>query len=99
MKPANNYPTRPRKPVDLSLLQSVRLLDQVRERIRYPHYAIKTERVYCLWAKAFVRFHGLRHTRAMGRRKTGMRLPECLRLRVKNGDFERNNVVVRGAMA
>ncbi|WP_425387926.1 phage integrase N-terminal SAM-like domain-containing protein [Derxia gummosa] len=44
----------------------MRLLDQVRERIRYLHYSLKTERAYCLWEKAFVRFHGLRHPREMG---------------------------------
>jgi len=28
------------------LLQSTRLLDQVRERIRYLHYSLKTEKAY-----------------------------------------------------
>jgi len=28
------------------VLQSIRLLDQVRERIRYMHYSLKTEKAY-----------------------------------------------------
>ena len=47
-------------------LESVKLLDQVRERIRYLHYSIRTEQVYVHWVCAFVRFHGLRHPREMG---------------------------------
>src|SRR5881392_3734035 len=48
-------------------LQSSRLLDQVRERIRYLHYSIRTEEAYVHWVRAFVRFHGLkRHPSEMG---------------------------------
>ena len=39
-------------------LQSVRLLDQVRERIRHLHYSLSTEKVYRYWVKFFVRWHG-----------------------------------------
>ena len=45
----------------LPALQSSRLLDQVRERIRYLHYSIRTEQAYVQWVRAFVRFHGLKH--------------------------------------
>ena len=48
-------------------LQSGRLLDQVRERIRYLHYSLRTEQTYVYWARWFIRFHGLRHPRDMGR--------------------------------
>ena len=44
----------------------VRLLDQVRERIRYLHYSLRTEQAYVHWVRAFVRFHGVRHPKAMG---------------------------------
>ncbi|MBL8350527.1 MAG: integron integrase [Burkholderiaceae bacterium] len=44
----------------------MRLLDQVRERLRYLHYSIKTEEAYVHWVRAFVRFHGMRHPRSMG---------------------------------
>ena len=48
-------------------LQSVRILDQLRERIRYLHYSLRTEEAYVYWARAFIRFHGLRHPREMGK--------------------------------
>jgi len=47
-------------------LQSTRLLDQVRERIRYLHYSLRTEQAYLLWIRAFIRHHGLRHPRTLG---------------------------------
>lgn len=43
-----------------------RLLDQLRERIRYLHYSLRTEQAYVHWAKAFIRFHQMRHPRDMG---------------------------------
>ncbi len=43
-----------------------RLLDQIRERIRYKHYSIRTERAYVDWARRFILFHGKRHPREMG---------------------------------
>ena len=47
-------------------LQAPRLLDQVRERVRYLHYSIRTEQAYVHWVRAFVRFHRMRHPREMG---------------------------------
>ena len=44
----------------------LRLLDQVRERIRYLHYSLRTEQAYVHWVRAYVRFHGLRHPKSMG---------------------------------
>jgi hypothetical protein len=46
-------------------LLATRLLDQVRERIRYKHYTLRTEQQYVYWVKYFVRFHGMRHPREM----------------------------------
>jgi integron integrase len=46
-------------------LHSDRLLDQLRERIRYMHYSIRTEEAYVYWVSLFVRFHGLRHPAEM----------------------------------
>lgn len=43
-----------------------RLLDQLRERLRYRHYSLSTEKLYVYWARFFIRFHGLRHPRDMG---------------------------------
>jgi len=47
-------------------LRSSRLLDQVRERIRYCHYSLRTEQTYVYWIRFFIRFSGVRHPRVMG---------------------------------
>ena len=47
-------------------LKSIRLLDQVRERIRYLHYSLSTERAYVHWIRTYVRHHGLRHPKDIG---------------------------------
>lgn len=52
--------------LSLPPLKSVRLLDQLRERIRYLHYSIRTEQAYVHWARAYVRFHGCRHPAGLG---------------------------------
>lgn len=57
------------KPVT-PLLQSTRLLDQVRERVRYLHYSLKTEKAYLYWIRFFIRWSaaqgsGMRHPRDM----------------------------------
>ena len=60
---------KPRSPP----LQSTRLLDQVRERIRYLHYSLSTEKVYLYWVRFFIRWHGrggaMTHPRHMGARQ------------------------------
>ncbi|MBC7622700.1 MAG: integron integrase [Aeromicrobium sp.] len=48
-------------------MQSVRILDQLRERIRYLHYSLRTEEAYVHWTSMFIRFHGLRHPAEMGK--------------------------------
>ena len=53
----NTVTTRPMKP-RAPPLQSSRLLDQVRERIRYMHYSLATEKVYLYWVRFFVRWSG-----------------------------------------
>jgi integron integrase len=45
--------------------QPPRLLDQLRERIRYQHYSIRTEQAYVYWVDAFIRFHAMRHPAEM----------------------------------
>jgi site-specific recombinase XerD len=47
-------------------LQSARLLDQLRERVRLLHYSRRTEEAYLHWVRAFIRFHGIRHPAQMG---------------------------------
>ncbi len=42
------------KPTSPPVLCATRLLDQVRERIRYKHYSLNTEQAYVQWARMFV---------------------------------------------
>ena len=43
-----------------------RLLNRVRDRIRYKHYSIRTEQAYVDWIKRFIYFHGKRHPSELG---------------------------------
>ena len=61
-----NHPPRRSLSADRPPLQSKRLLDQLRERIRYLHYSLKTEEAYLFWSRAYIRFHGVRHPKDMG---------------------------------
>lgn len=47
--------------------QSVRLMDQVREVLRYHHYSLRTEQSYIKWILAFIRFNNKRHPKELGR--------------------------------
>jgi Phage integrase, N-terminal SAM-like domain len=73
-------------------LVSKRLLDQVRERLRYMHYSLQTEKSYVYWIKFFILWHGrmgpMRHPREMGG-------TEVEALRVKDVDFDRHAIIVR----
>jgi Phage integrase, N-terminal SAM-like domain len=42
------------------------LLDQMRDILRTPHDAIRTEHAYVDWARRFILFHQKRHPTAMG---------------------------------
>jgi integron integrase len=45
----------------------LKLMDQVREVLRYYHYAYRTEQTYCDWIKRYLKFHGMkRHPQEMG---------------------------------
>lgn len=46
--------------------QAPRLLDQLRERIRFLHYSLRTEEAYVYWCKAFICFHDKRHPNELG---------------------------------
>ncbi len=54
------------KPAAFPVLRATRLLDQVRERMPYKHYSLRTEQTCVQWVKLFVKWHGLRHPRDMG---------------------------------
>ena len=52
-------------------MRSTRLLDQVRERVRYTHYSLRTEKAYLYWIRFFIRWRAMqsgdmRHPREMG---------------------------------
>ena len=47
-------------------MSSLRLLGQVRERLRAKHYSMRTEDVYVQWIRRFIFFHGTKHPREMG---------------------------------
>lgn len=55
---------------DAPPLHSIRLLDQLRERIRYMHYSLSTEQVYVYWVRFFIRWSGrggtMQHPRDIG---------------------------------
>src|SRR5216684_2111503 len=42
------------------------LLVRLRDRIRYRHYSLRTERSYQEWVRRYIRFHGRRHPRELG---------------------------------
>ena len=54
--PASSEPPKPPK-----------LLDQLRAALRLRHRSPRTENAYVHWVRRFIRFHGLRHPRELGR--------------------------------
>lgn len=46
--------------------QPKKLLDQVRDKIRFKHYSLSTENIYLSWIKQFILYHGKRHPAEMG---------------------------------
>ncbi|CAH1388092.1 phage integrase N-terminal SAM-like domain-containing protein [Candidatus Nitrotoga sp. M5] len=47
-------------------LPAQKLLDQVRDKIRYKHYSLSTENTYISWIKQYIIFNGKRHPTEMG---------------------------------
>ena len=43
-----------------------RLIEQLRQQIRYMHYSLRTEEAYEYWVRSFIRYHGLRHPAELG---------------------------------
>ncbi|WP_419769555.1 MAG: integron integrase [Candidatus Marinarcus sp.] len=44
-----------------------KLLDIMRDKIRFKHYSMSTERVYIYWTKKYILFHNKRHPKDMGK--------------------------------
>ena len=47
--------------------KSARLMDQVREVLRFHHYAYNTEKSYVAWILQYIRFNNRRHPKDMGK--------------------------------
>ena len=47
--------------------KSVRLMEQVREVLRFHHYAYNTEKSYVSWILKYIRFHNKKHPKDMGK--------------------------------
>jgi len=47
--------------------KSARLMDQVREVLRFHHYAYNTEKSYISWILKYIRFHNKKHPKDMGK--------------------------------
>jgi site-specific recombinase XerD len=62
-----------------------KLLDQVRQALRVMHYAIRTEEAYTHWIKLMAKLMY----------SSGLRLMECVRLRVKDVDFAQRQIIIR----
>ncbi|MDD2640701.1 MAG: integron integrase [Arcobacteraceae bacterium] len=44
-----------------------KLLEIMRDKIRFKHYSIKTEQIYLHWSKRYILFHNKRHPKDMGK--------------------------------
>ena len=44
-----------------------KLLEIMRDKIRFKHYSIKTEQSYIGWAKRYILYHNKRHPKEMGK--------------------------------
>ncbi|MFQ5714171.1 MAG: integron integrase [Candidatus Scalinduaceae bacterium] len=46
-----------------------KLLDQVREVLRYHHYSIRTEETYINWITKYIKYHNKKHPKEMGKQE------------------------------
>ncbi len=44
-----------------------RLLDQIRQKIRFKHYSIRIEQAYVDWIRRYILYHQKRHPQDMGK--------------------------------
>ncbi len=47
----------------------VKLIDNVRHKIRIKHYSIRTEEAYVSWIKRYIFYHHKRHPKDMGKKE------------------------------
>jgi len=50
-------------------MKKKKLLDVVREKIRFRHYSLSTERTYLFWIKQYIVFHDKKHPVDMGKKE------------------------------
>ena len=74
------------------------LLDVVRGKVRALHYSRRTEEAYVHWIEVNTLLAHMEGTPLLMARLlygTGMRLMECVRLRVKDVEFSHHEIVMR----
>ena len=49
-----------------SIYMAKKLLDQLRDVIRFKHYSVRTEESYVDWVRRYILFHDKRHPEDMG---------------------------------
>lgn len=54
-----------------TVLQPGKLLDQVRNKIRFKHYGLSTENTYISWIRQFILHHGKRQPWGFGAHAPG----------------------------
>lgn len=50
-------------------MKKKKLLDIVRDKIRFKHYSLSTEKTYLFWIKQYIIFHGKKHPKELGKMK------------------------------
>jgi len=56
----------PNLPDKSTTIKPPKLLDQVRDKLRVKHYAIRTEQTYVDWIKRYIYFHDKAHPKDLG---------------------------------
>ena len=59
----------PNFPDKSTTVNPLKLLDQVRDKLRVKHYAIRTEQTYVGWIKRFIFIHGKRIRKIWARKE------------------------------
>jgi Phage integrase, N-terminal SAM-like domain len=53
----------------------IKILDQMRQVLRPPHYSIHTERIYLDWIKRYIAFHRMKSRDDLAKRENKIGLP------------------------
>ncbi|MFW5440513.1 MAG: site-specific integrase, partial [Methylophilaceae bacterium] len=52
--------------VDTITHKPLKLMDRLRQKIRFKHYSLSTERVYSQWVRQYILFHDKQHPKDLG---------------------------------